>query len=81
MPNFAKVAGPLHRLTRADVSFEWSQDCEESFGTLKELLCTPPTLAYPDFSRPHVDASGKGLGAVLEQEAQQGIHRPIAYRC
>jgi len=39
-------------------------------------------LAYPDFSKPfllHTDTSGKGLGAVLEQEQADGKNHPIAY--
>ena len=39
-------------------------------------------LAYPDFSKPfvlHTDASGKGLGADLEQVQADGTSHPIAY--
>ena len=32
---FARVAEPLHRLTRKDVEFSWSTDCQVSFDTLK----------------------------------------------
>ena len=82
MPDFAKEAGPLHMLTRANVQFVWSESCQEAFGRLKELLISPPVLAYPDFLKPfmlHTDASGKGLGAVLEQEQADGKNHPIAY--
>ena len=82
MPDLAKEAGPLHMLTRANVPFVWSESCQEAFGRLKELLTSPPVLAYPDFLKPfvlHTDASGKGLGAVLEQEQADGKNHPIAY--
>ena len=82
VPDFAKQAGPLHTLTRANVPFLWSESCVEAFSRLKELLTSPPVLAYPDFSKPfvlHTDASGKGLGAVLEQEQADGKNHPIAY--
>ena len=82
VPNFAKVAGPLHMLTHADAQYVWTQSCESAFARLKELLTSPPVLAYPDFSKPfvlHTDASGKGLGAVLEQVQTDGTSHPIAY--
>ena len=49
---------------------------------LKELLSSPPVLAYLCFNKPfvlHTDASGQGLGAVLEQEQADGHLHPIAY--
>jgi len=81
VPNFARVAGPLHALTRSNVSFVWTDSCQHAFDQLKELLTSPPVLAYPDFDQPfqlYTDASGKGLGAVLEQQ-QEGVSHPVAF--
>ena len=69
-------------LTRASVQFLWSKSCQEAFNLLKALLTSPPVLAYPDFSKAFVlymDASGKGHGAVLEQEQADEKYHPIAY--
>ena len=82
VPNFARVAGPLHSLTRQEVPFHWSGECQQAFDRLKELFSTLPVLAYPQFDWPftlHTDASGKGLGAVLEQEADDGQPHPVAH--
>lgn len=46
--NFASVAKPLHKLTVKGRKFLWTEECYESFRTLKELLTSPPILAYPD---------------------------------
>ena len=81
IPAYSEVAGPLHKLTRKDVPFIWSEDCQLAFEKLKESLCNPPILAYPDFSLPFIldcDASGKSIGAVLSQ-VQGGKERVIAY--
>ena len=49
VPGFAKIATPLHYLTKKDVPFEWTPECEAAFCKLKELLVTAPVLAYPRF--------------------------------
>ena len=79
---FAKIAAPLHLLTRQDTPFVWSPDCEASFCQLKEKLVTSPVLVYPNFSGPFIlstDASAAGLGAVLEQQGEDGALHPVAY--
>ena len=82
VPGFSKVAAPLHALTRKDVPYVWTPDCQHAFQQLKTLLTTAPLLRYPDFSQPFIletDASGDGLGAVLAQKQEDGAVQPIAY--
>ena len=84
VPGFAKAAAPLHALLKKDANFHWTQQCQESFDHLKELLVTPPVLAYPQFQSEHpfileTDASTEGLGAVLAQQQSDGKVHPIAY--
>ena len=77
--NFAAIAGPLHALTRKDVVFHWSADCQDTFDRLKTLLTTSPITAFPDFSqffRLYTDASTAGLGAILVQ-VREGKERII----
>ena len=67
---FAAIAAPLHALTRKDAVFDWSEDCQTAFKTLKTQLTTSPITAFPDFSqefRLYTDASTAGLGAILAQ--------------
>ena len=51
---------------------------QESFDMLKLVLTSAPALAYPNYKKPfllEIDASLKGLGAVLLQEDDNGsIH-------
>lgn len=44
---FATIATPLHRFTEKFVRFEWTEDCQKSFDTLKAALCEAPVLAFP----------------------------------
>ncbi|XP_058725857.1 uncharacterized mitochondrial protein AtMg00860-like [Vicia villosa] len=45
---FSKLALPLTRLTRKEVSLSWNSECEKSFQKLKEKLTTTPVLVIPD---------------------------------
>ena len=68
--SFAKIAAPLHNLTRKDVEFEWTKDCQTALETLKGKLVAAPVLAYPNFDIDftlETDVSYQGLGAVLSQ--------------
>ncbi|XP_058741757.1 uncharacterized protein LOC131614147 [Vicia villosa] len=70
---FSKLALPLTRITRKEVSFSWNSKCEKSFQKLKEKLTTAPVLVIPDPNRSYevlCDASKKGLGGMLMQDGQ-----------
>ena len=49
IPAFAKIAQPLHDLTRKGAVFEWTPQCQAAFDTLRLKLVEAPLLAYPDF--------------------------------
>ena len=77
IPNLSQTAAPLRALLEKDAEWLWHQEHLQSFSTLKHLASSAPVLAYFNPSQPvklSVDASSKGLGAVLLQNNQ-----PIAY--
>ena len=80
---FARVAHPLHALTKKDTAFCWTSECETAFNCLKDCLVTAPELSYPCFGTDkelilETDANGIGLGTVLAEEHEGQVH-PIAY--
>ena len=88
IPRFAKIANPLHALTRKNAQFQWTTKCQEAFEKLKQLLTTAPVLSCPQFGPDseftlETDASTCGLGAVLGQKQEDSNVHPIAYasRC
>ena len=85
VPNFSSIASPLCALTKKNVTFQWTDECQTAFDYLKRMLTTAPILlAYPNFGPDaefvlETDASGAGLGAIPSQQQGDGMLHPIAY--
>jgi hypothetical protein len=80
--DLSKIGRPLYALTKEGTTFKWGEDCETAFQLIKELLCSTQVMSYPNFNKPFrltTDASKTGLGAILEQEQDDGTVRPIAF--
>ena len=78
---FAKIASPLYDLTSGDNKdkklehVNLSPEALEAFDRLKAACLQAPILAFPDFNKPfllEMDASRRGLGAVLSQKQADG---------
>ena len=77
MPNMATESAPLRELLEKNVAWHWDHLREESSQKLKQMASSTPVLGYYDLSRPlclSIDASSKGLGAVLLRD-----EKPLAY--
>ncbi|GJV62573.1 putative reverse transcriptase domain-containing protein [Tanacetum coccineum] len=74
---FSKIAKPLTLLTQKIKTFDWGEEQDNVFQTLKDKFCNAPVPALPDESEDFVvycDAFGLGLGCVLMQR-----NKVIAY--
>jgi hypothetical protein len=79
--DYSRIAKPLTRLTRVDVSFRWDADCQSAFDELKRRLTSAPILRHyrPDLpTRIETDASDEVVAGVLSQQ-EEGNWHPVAY--
>jgi hypothetical protein len=70
---FSTLLGPLTALTKKNVHYVWSDECEASFQELKRRLVMAPVLTLPSSKEGFVvysDASHNGLGCVLMQQGK-----------
>jgi len=73
---------PLHNLTRKNIKFLWTNECENAFKELKKRLITSLILLHPDITKPFIvecDASNYAIGAVLSQRDKDNNLHPVAY--
>jgi len=76
-PKRAHLLAPLSTLTSAKVPWKWTDECQQSFDTMKRLIARETLLTYPDFNKAfeiHTDASKVQLGACISQEG-----KPVAF--
>ena len=79
--SFSNIVKLLTNLLKNEGEFKWNQKEQDSFSTLKNMLCKESVLQYPDFSKSFVvttDASGTAIGAILNQ-GPIGKDRSISY--
>jgi len=72
----------LEKLLKKDVKYKWTEECQQSFDTLKEKMVLAPILVFPNWQKDfhiHVDASLIALGIVLAQEGAGDIDHPISF--
>ena len=79
---YTGIIATMEKILKKDVGFEWSQECQGSFETLKSKMASAPILVFPDWNKEfhvHVDASSIALGVVLAQPGEGDLDHPIAY--
>jgi hypothetical protein len=74
--NFSQIARPLTHLLTKDASFVFTEECLQSFHTLKKSLISKLVIQPPDWHLPFqimCDASDYAVGAVLTSQRIRSI--------
>src|ERR1700724_285595 len=80
--DFYKIATPLHKLTRKDHPWSWTDNCQKAFDILKRRFTDEPILAMVDTTkrmRIESDASDFATGGILSMECDDEKWRPCAF--
>jgi len=67
---------------KKDLTWNWTDACEEAFEKLKEEFQKAPVLLMPDSTKPFVietDASKFATGVVIRQKDMNGDYHPCGY--
>ena len=82
IPAYARVAKPLTELTKKGARFYWEAEHQEAWEQLRDCLISARIMAYPQVGRPYklyTDACDYAVGAILVQEDDNGVERPVQY--
>jgi hypothetical protein len=80
--HFSELARLLNNLMKKDRKFKWTNECQNSFDTLKKGFTEKPVLMIPDHSKPfqiESNASIVATGTVLTQLDSNGNRHPCAF--
>jgi L-rhamnose mutarotase len=80
--DYSKIAKPLLLLTHNSTPWQWNDEQQQAFETLRDLMCQQPVLKQPDFTKPFAvftDASAYGVGAILSQEGGPNTQNRTKY--
>jgi len=80
--HYADITRPLNDLTKKDLTWNWTDACQEAFEKLKEEFQKAPVLLMPDSTKPFVietDASKFATGAVIQQKDMNGDWHSCGY--
>jgi hypothetical protein len=81
IPSYSSTCAPLYDLLKKDTAFEWTDEAETAFQTIKKILSDAPVLATFNAKWPIIvstDASQTGLGACLIQNVD-GEEKIVSY--
>jgi hypothetical protein len=79
--NFSEIAQPLTHLLAKDAPFIFTEECLQSFHTLKKAVISALVIQPPDWHLPFqimCDASDYAIGAMLDQSKDKK-HYAISY--
>ena len=80
--HYSNMTYPLEELLKENQEYEWTEECDASFDTLKKILVESHVLQFPNWSIKlyvHIDASGIEIDALLTQRGDDGMDYPIVY--
>ena len=81
--NYAAMAKPLTDLLKKEAAWEWTEERDAAFRSLKKSLVEAPVLALPDANKAFsvvCDASQFAIGCALMQADDDGVDRAISYQ-
>jgi predicted aspartyl protease len=79
--SYGRIAKPLNELTRKDMVFKFTPDCQQAFKQLQNALTTAPLLSHykPDLeTQVETDASDGVIAGVMSQRRDEEW-KPVGY--
>ena len=82
MKHYSRIVAPLTKLSRKDVPFIWTTECQAAVDTIKTTFSTVPILWHFDQDRKIIlktNTSDYVSAGILLQYDDNGILHPVAF--
>ena len=90
-PVFSDMIKPLNELSKKNVPFKWTEQCQKSLDYIKQVITTNPILFYPDPNKQYyhfTHSSKHSWSGILVQYTEQAredgtklkVFHPITYQ-
>ncbi|KAI5448775.1 hypothetical protein NCC49_006605 [Naganishia albida] len=79
---YSRVVGPLVQLTKQTTPWEWTEERQKAFESLKNAFTTAPILTHYDPNRKIIietDASDYAVAGILSHPDVEGRLQPVAF--
>jgi hypothetical protein len=79
---YTQITTPMEKLLKKDCQFDWADECQQRFDTLKQKMVTAPILVFPYWNKEfhvHVNASSIELGVVMAQPGEGDINHLLDF--
>ena len=80
--SFSEITHPLHDLTKVGKQWQWMEQEQTTFQTLKDMICASPVLIHVDPAARFImetDALNYAYGAILSQKGDDSKFHPVTY--
>ena len=82
VPGFGEKMAPLYELLKNKTEWRWGSEENTAFENIKKEICINQVLSHYSPEKEvvvQVDASAKGVGAVLLQPGKDGVLHPVGF--
>ena len=82
IPGLTAMTSAFAPLLKKGALFRWSNECQQAFEKVQDIMTKLPTVCVPIFRKPlrlYLASNSQTIGALITQEDDSGVEQPVYY--